>query len=553
MSSIRRAFIIGLDGATFELLDPMMDSGIMPNLKRIRDKAASGILRSTVPPTTPPAWTTCTTGVNPGRHGIYDFTVSPLKNPSRPLVSTRDIRALRLWKAVEQSGGRSIVVNVPITYPPEELSGCMVSGMMTPGFDSPFTHPPEVKDRIKAVCGNYILNVDIPKYDTASETEAIRFFDDLRESLERRLEAVRYLMDSEFWTFFMVVFIAPDRIQHLFAKYLFPGNSLYDSAPAKRLRPRIMEIYRRLDEIIGELTEKLTENDTLFILSDHGFGMTDGFFNANTWLLTQGLLAVNTGHYTRKRIFNMLQLLGDNPLIRTMLPEKLQSGIRRAIRRTRSSFLSPKNDLAQTVDWANTRVFFSSIPCQGFYINERTGENPRGTVDREDVENIMNLLKKRLLELQHPRTGELLTDQVWFREELFQGNETRFAPHVLFCMRNYAVLGRQHLGASGFFTDASSHPVGFHRPDGILMMAGPAVAPGTLNADMADIMPTVLCSMSLPIPENLDGSPLYENFQPEFRSPSGVLAPTLTLIQTHAKIQNPSGGYRETGSGTTTS
>ncbi|MBN1880133.1 alkaline phosphatase family protein [bacterium] len=538
MGNNRRAIIIGLDGATLKLLNPLMDSGDLPYLAEIRQKAAWGVLNSTIPPTTPPAWTSCTTGVNPGSHGIYDFTVSPLKNPARPLVSTKDVKATRLWKVVENQGGRSIVVNVPITYPPEKLDGCMVSGMMTPGFDSPFTSPVELRDRIKAVCGNYIPNVDIPKYDTVGECDSIRFLNDLRVSLERRIEAVRYLMESEHWTFFMVVFVVLDRIQHLFAKYLFPDNPLFASPIAQRLRPRLMEIIKRLDSIVGELIGGLKPGDTVFILSDHGFGTTDGFFNANKWLLDQGLLSVHTRPYLEKCMFNFAQQLGDKAWIRSLIPQNIQSAIRRSIRNTRSSMHSPRSDLADVVNWSETRVFFSSIPCQGFYINERTDNNPDGTVMPEDIDALKTLLKNRLLELKHPVSRERMTDIVWYREELFNGSETSFAPHVLFRMKDYSILGRQHLGATSYYTDTSAQPIGFHRLEGLLMMTGYGIQPGLISAGMMDIMPTILYSMGLDVPGNLDGRIISEGFSARFRSENPVRITDIT-DDSHGIVSDP--------------
>jgi predicted AlkP superfamily phosphohydrolase/phosphomutase len=516
MGDARRACIIGLDGATFELLTPLMDSGDLPCLAALRGRAAWGSLESTIPPTTPPAWTTCTTGLNAGRHGVFDFTVSPLKNPDRPLISSRDAKGLRLWDAVEINMGRSVVVNVPITYPPAQMKGCMISGMMTPGFDAPFTWPPDLRDRLKAVCGNYIVNIDIPRYDTAADSDIERFIRDLRESLERRREAIRHLMHTEQWTFFMVVFIALDRIQHLFAKYLFPDNPLYSSTRAQRIRPQLIDLFKRVDSVVGEMIEQMRADDTVFVLSDHGFGVTQGFFNANTWLLKQKLLAVHTKQYLKKRVFDTCQKTAETSIIRRTIPLFIQSKIRSAIRNRRSTLHSPRLDLAAVVDWSRTKVFFSSIPAQGFYINERTEENPRGTVPSHEIDALKDHLKTVLLNVRHPGTGRRLTDSVWFREDIFHGSETSFAPHVLFCMQNYAVLGRQHLGAGSIYTDAAHQPVGFHRSDGILMVSGPSVRPGQIRANIRDIMPSVLQSMLMPIPDSLDGAIIDGLFDPDF-------------------------------------
>ncbi len=510
--------VIGLDGATFDVLNPLIASGDMPALGSLIERSAHGPLFSTIPPTTPPAWTTCTTGLNPGKHGIFDFTVSPLKNPDRPLISSADIKAPRIWNVVESSGGRSIVVNVPITWPPQQLNGCMVSGMMTPGFHSPFTWPPDLRDRLKAVCGNYVINIDIPRYDTATETDIRRFLGDLRESVDRRREAVRYLMDTEQWTFFMVVFVALDRIQHLFAAYLFPDNPLYDTPKARRLRPDLIALFRLIDTVIGELISKLRDNDLICILSDHGFGVTDGFFNVNTWLHQQHLLSLRTAAKWKKKAFHTLHTIGDSSVVQTMIPQSIQSVVRKSIRSRRSTLHSPVKDLATVVNWPNTKAFFASIPTQGIYINEITPDNPNGTVSADQIEPLRQQIKTGLESLKHPKTGLPLTDKVWFREELYHGPETVFAPHILFKMRNYAVLGRQHIGSANIVSDTGKVPAGFHRSDGILIIAGNAVQSGPVQANMADIMPTLLYGMGLPIPDNLDGTIVSSIYTDDFRS-----------------------------------
>ncbi|MBN1297473.1 alkaline phosphatase family protein [bacterium] len=512
-----RVIIIGLDGGTFDLLTPLMDSQVMPFLRSFYAESAHGTLHSTNPPTTPPAWTTCTTGLNPGRHGIFDFTVSPLADPTRPLVSTRSAAGCRLWRWLTARNHRSVFVNVPITYPPESIAGCMISGMMTPGYDSPFTHPPELKTRLKAVCGNYICNIDIPRYDTACEDDARHFILDVAECTERRREAVRHLMDTENWTVFMAVFVGMDRILHLFAKYLFPGNPLYDTAPARRLRPLLLDEFRRLDSIIAEMVGHAHPGDMTMILSDHGFGTTDGFFNANTWLKSLGLLAVKPAPYLRARLFHTAHRIGDHPLIRSVIPAAAQSSIRHHIRHTRSTLHSARNDLEQIIDWTRTQAFFGSIPTQGIYINEKTPDNHRGIVASADVEPLRLVITDALRRLTLPGSDVPMTDAVWNREDVFHGDRTRFAPHLLFRMRNYAVLGRQHLGAPGYFSSAARVPIGFHRSNGIVMIRHPDIMPQAIEAAMADVMPTVLYAAGVPIPDNLDGHALVQLFSYSFR------------------------------------
>ena len=154
-----RCILLGLDGATYDLLDPWMDAGLLPNLKDLLARGAKGVLRSTDPPTTPPAWTSVLTGVNPGKHGIFDFRDSFHRDPRRPLVSSRSMKAPRIWQILNAAGLRTAIMNVPITFPPEPLDGFMISGMMTPNDEADYTYPSELKARLDGMVGHYVVDV----------------------------------------------------------------------------------------------------------------------------------------------------------------------------------------------------------------------------------------------------------------------------------------------------------------------------------------------------------------------------------------------------------
>ncbi len=513
MGHSRKTVIIGLDGATFDVLDPLMEQGFLPTLKRLRDTGISGPLESTFPPTTPPAWTSCCTGLGPGRHGIFDFLTSPLKNPAQPLVTSRSIQGRKLWHVFQDHQRRSIVLNVPVTYPPEPVHGCMISGMMTPDFESPFMYPPELKSRIKAVCGNYIPNIDIPGYDVSIESDAFRFLDDISEMLDRRREATRYLMENEAWDFFMVVFIGMDRIQHLFFKYLLPGSPLYDSPRGRRLRERILTEFRKLDDAVEDIVQRLDENTSLFIMSDHGFGPTAGYFNVNTWLQQNGFLAVKPFNHLKKKTFFQIKALGESRVVEKVLPAGIKSFIRKRIREGRSTLGSARQDLHSVIDWSGTKAFFASIPTQGIYIHS-SSDNPRSP---EEIDTIKRSLKSQLQNIKLPGADGPLLDDIWFREDIFSGPEMEFAPHLLFKSQNFSVLGRQHLGASSWFDTCVDQPIGFHRSDGIFIASGPGIRGGRIeNARIIDIMPTCLYTADLPIPENLDGTVLTQIFHSDY-------------------------------------
>ncbi|MGH2698278.1 MAG: alkaline phosphatase family protein, partial [Actinomycetota bacterium] len=130
----QRSVVIGLDGVAWRVLEPLIDNGQMPRLASLREQGAWGVLASTVPTYTPPAWTSAITGVNPGRHGIYGFIEGHAQYERRELVHSGRIESPTIWEMARAQGLRAGIYNVPLTYPPQALDGWMVSGMMTPGW-----------------------------------------------------------------------------------------------------------------------------------------------------------------------------------------------------------------------------------------------------------------------------------------------------------------------------------------------------------------------------------------------------------------------------------
>ena len=152
---VDRLLIIGLDGATFDVLNPMIDAGRMPHFKRFMENGVSGVLESTKPPITPAAWTTFMTGKGPGRHGIVDFEKYDIESHTLTFNSTFEIREKTLWELLSEKGLKVGSINVPMTYPPKPVNGFMISGFETPSIDAEFTWPRELKQDILREIPNY--------------------------------------------------------------------------------------------------------------------------------------------------------------------------------------------------------------------------------------------------------------------------------------------------------------------------------------------------------------------------------------------------------------
>ncbi len=278
----RRVMLIGLDGGTWELLGPWIKEGLLPNLARLTEMGASGVLRSTIPPITPVAWNSLVTGTNPGKHGVFQMLKRSSGSYDFVPVTSLDRRTPALWKLISDNNGRVVVIDIPMTYPPEPVAGVMISGMGTPSIRSPFVYPPGFKPQL-AMFGEYPLDVDYLSEQEHLLTSAARL-------VEHRLQVAEYLADTEPWTFFFLAIMATDRVQHSLWRYLDPRHPAYDPEEARRRLPAIMRFYSQVDDAIGRLYARLDADDVLIVASDHGFGPAGRSYFIHPWLQEHGYI-----------------------------------------------------------------------------------------------------------------------------------------------------------------------------------------------------------------------------------------------------------------------
>ena len=131
--------VIGLDAACFDNIMPWVEKGELPCLGRLLANGTYSELRSIIPPSTPPAWTSLFTGKNPGKHGIFGFFKYSEDSYARKIVSSLDRRAKSVWEYLSEHGRTSIVINVPVTHPARKMKGILIPGFMAP--DTPMCFP----------------------------------------------------------------------------------------------------------------------------------------------------------------------------------------------------------------------------------------------------------------------------------------------------------------------------------------------------------------------------------------------------------------------------
>jgi predicted AlkP superfamily phosphohydrolase/phosphomutase len=496
-----RAVVIGLDGAAWHLLEPMIEAGIMPRLAELRARGSSGRLASTIPTYTPPAWTSAATGVNPGRHGIYGFVEGNAQYDHQELMHSGRIRSAAIWQMANAQGARVGVYNLPLTYPPREIDGWMVSGMLTPGYgerQGGFASwsrggGAELENKIVSWAPDHVLDLHANyEQDWRDATLARRG----TESVRQRTLALRGLIELDPPDLLFAVIETPDRLQHVYYRYMDPSDPRYDTDEARAIRPEIERCFAAIDETIGVLSDFAGADGGFFVCSDHGFTAWEVSVHTNALLAQWGFLRVKPG----ARVMQTGVARSLVPVARRFLPRKVA---RRAKGRTFAA-----------IDWAATRAFASPIPQQGIFVNLK-GRERFGSVEPAQLDAVKMELKARFEQLTGP-DGSPVTDRVWLSEEVFSGEALDGAPDVLPILRDHRFELDDEVFHTAPFTDYRHLPRGVHHPNGIGIVGGPGVDASTrLDASVLDVTPTLLYLAGLQIPEGLDGRVVAEAFSPE--------------------------------------
>lgn len=535
--SQRKVAVFGLDGVTFDLLQPWIDEGRLPNLANLLARGASGRLRSTIPPVSASAWASFSTGTQPGQHGLIDFTY-PAENSYDIQITNGNTRTVpAIWEIAGAAGRQVGVVSMPMTYPPRPVNGFMLCSFLTPSADSRYTYPDELKEELTAACGPFPLHMS----ESGRGNDPSRFIRAVKEMEIGRTKAVRYLMRTRPWDLFLYVVETTDNLQHEVWHILDPQHPRHDPAEAQRLMPLILDYYETVDRLLGELLAEVPEDALVVVLSDHGFGPFHKFFHINNWLAANGWLHFR--RTPRSRLKRLAFRLGVTPMTALRWVTRLRlSGLRKNVKRGRGGGMLRKLFLSfHDVDWARTKAF--SVGNFGqVYLNVQ-GQRPAGAVSPAEYEALREEIARAALALRDPADGAQVVQQVYRREEIFHGRSTGRLPDlVLHTDRaRYVSFGHADFGSNQII-EPSFGQTGHHHMVGIVGLAGPDVRPGLAleESSILDLAPTILHYLGLPVPDYMDGRVLVEAFSDEFNAANPV-----TVLPWDSQKETDAGAYAE--------
>jgi predicted AlkP superfamily phosphohydrolase/phosphomutase len=491
--------LIGLDGATFDVLDPLVAAGDMPILGALLARGARADLASVVPPITPAAWASFMTGKQPAKHGIYDFRIYDPRMARDSFVTSRAVRDRTLWQLLVAAGRRVTVVNLPMMFPPPAASGTVVSGFDMPSADVAFTSPPELRDRILARYPAYRL-VPVPEPTDPSlerDDSFARFVGEVETGLEQRTWIACELLRSERPDVFMVHYQEPDVLQHVAWRFLA------DPALAPARHARLRQVYRRLDGLVGEVLADAPADAVVLVVSDHGFGAQEGRLFPNVLLQKLGYLSWRSRRTTR-------------------LKHSLDKRLRRlGLGQARSGTDIPWEVRVRThgfaqdlpLRWSQTRAYVALAEIYGLlYLNLR-GREPEGIVEPgAEQARLTEELRAHLLSARDPHDGGAAFAEVLPGAAVYPDDPTGRRPDLVLVPRPGFIV-RRELRLS-LWLERNRTIGGTHRPEGILVAAGPGIRAGRVErAAIADLAPTVLAVADVPLPDDLDGRVLTELFE----------------------------------------
>lgn len=488
-----RSVILGVDGLTFRVLHPLIERGELPNFAKLATQGSEAILESKYPPLTPPAWTSLSTGLKPARHGVYDFWIyEDAPDGGRTVrVQTKRKGGKAIWNILSEYGKQVLVLNVPITYPPEPVNGIMVSGYMTPSSEVEFTYPASFKEELFREVPEYEIDIDLHDVFGKPDSKSLLINRTIRMT-ERRIELLSYMLKNKPWDFCYVAFVGPDRLQH----------SLWEQII--ELDPKATEYFRVLDRALGVLLEQLGPEDTLFVASDHGFQGVTHVFNINEYLRKKGLLVSNATEQIAKAgrktvVKNLLLRTGLLDLARITRKKLKRSGVLNIPHKDMFRPLLNDIDLEKTIAYA---------PSLSGYPGSYTDIFVQEPLESERVQQLIKDLKGEI----NPMSGKPMAQAVYTTEVLGEGPFAPREAHII-VLPNEGTTFRMNIG-DNLIWRKTTKVRGTHQKDGVFYAYGGGIKQGfkAPNAEIYDLVPTVLRSMALPLPHTFDGRTLDEIF-----------------------------------------
>jgi predicted AlkP superfamily phosphohydrolase/phosphomutase len=462
----RRVFVIGLDcGAPQLIFDRWRDR--LPNFIRLADFGLYGDLTSTIPCITVPAWSSMLSSKDPGTLGFYGFRNRADRSYERmSIASGADVKEKRVWDYIGSAGKKSVVVGVPQTYPVRPLDGWLISSFLTPNTTNPrtqWTYPAELRGEVQQLLEGQTYDVDVPQFRTDDKDFLL---EQIYAMTDKRFKVLDYLLREKPWDFFMFVEMGVDRMHHAFWSCMDETHPRY--SPGNPYENAILDYTVHLDKLVGGLLDQLDDDVIVMVVSDHGAKAMQGGICINEWLRREGHL-----------------VLLEEPRGENVVPfEKAE------------------------VDWSKTKAWGAGGYYGRIFMNV-AGRETEGIIAPADYEREREALAAGLAAIPDP--DGVAIDTINYKPERVYRTVRNIAPDLITYfgdLRWRSVGSFGHGGIYTFENDIGPDDAN-HAPNGMFILYDPMKDHGgrrLQGRQLMDIAPTILDSMGLPVPSDMQGT-----------------------------------------------
>lgn len=492
-----RVLILGLDGATWDVLDPMRRRGVMPNLDALLAGSARGTLRSTIPPMTAAAWATVQTGCDPVRHGIFDHRYYDAPTGLMKVNHAGRHRVPTLWHLLDRAGRSSISLNLPGTFPAPRTRGIVVSGMDAPHLDAALAGAPaEFAEALRREVPDYSMKYDwkrVPRSLEELESNARSTVAGFLALADGGRLADRFAPD---WSVLLVQFQNLDPFQHRVWRYLNVDETGLDAPDWNKAAA---EVLRGLDAAIGRLCELADRRGaSVLVVSDHGFGPCLGRVHVNRVLIEAGL-AVLPGAKGRAR----------RRLVQGLDHLRLWSA-KRSDPEARGASFSASVRANYALDWRRTAAFAPHQDTAAMvYLNRASLRADAPLETPRQVDDARASAAQALRGATHPETGERLFPEVHDLAAEHGIDTVELGYPDLLALPDEPYWVRTKLAAGTALVEPDANLPGTHRRNGVIALRHAGVGTdASIHAELRDVTPTVLALLGEEAPDGVEGRAL---------------------------------------------
>lgn len=529
-----RVILIGLDSADPDLVQKWCREGRLPFLSSLMESGVYARLHSTRGLFSDSPWPTFHTGVNPAKHGYYNYIQLMRGTTDFLKVDARSCRYLPFWWLLRGAGKKVAVFDVPKTYPIEGIDGVQISAW---GEHYPMMRrcslPPALIEELAARFGKYrhLREITIAK----SVSQELKVYHTLQTNIEKKVGALRFLLAQDDWDLFVTVFGEAHWAGHQFFHHFDRNHWAHHSGNASELSEALPNIYAELDACLSGLLEDIA-GATIFIFSVHGIATN---FSGNH-LLPELLkrLGFQAGPRQTNGAGGSVQVLNKTRGLRDWIPGPLREYVNNHI--VPQSFHDNVffRNYSSGIDWKATKAFV--LPksfFEGFVSINLRGREPWGVVEPgAGYEEVCHQLRDELMRLLNPTTGRQAVHNVVQIARVYEGDQLYSLPDLVIQWAEDGPIDEVYHPKLGLISERDpERRKSRHSDDGFMIAAGKYIqkAAPLSGASTMDLAPTVLYLMGQSIPNDMDGHVLLDMIDEDFKGRHELRYENRPLIVPH--------------------